>query len=182
MIMEKRTLASFLEGNIPENEMELAELSDEIWTLGNIIHIHDQLESDDFNIFMMMNIIGIWKGDGWGGILENEELLPYVESALRFFELDEIAYSYSELMALFPVDPYDDSVLKVFFDHHNFLINPRFKIYDPRLQSIDSVERERRSKIYQQILSILDNLSEALWAYNASNLEGWQMILDHFRK
>ncbi|HIW07336.1 MAG TPA: hypothetical protein H9889_08460 [Candidatus Ignatzschineria merdigallinarum] len=42
--MEKRTLASFLGGNMPENEMELAELSDEIWTLGDIIHIHDQLK------------------------------------------------------------------------------------------------------------------------------------------
>lgn len=182
MMMEKQILASFLEDKIPENEMDLVEVSDKIWEIGNITYIYDRLESDDFNVFIMMNIIGIWKGDGWGGILENEELLPYVESALRFFELDEIAHSYCELIALFPVDPYDDSVLKVFFDHHNFLINPRFKIQDPRLQSIDREERERLSVIYQQILPILDDLSEVLWGYNAPNLEGWQIILDYFRK
>lgn len=180
--MEKQTLVAFLGDKIPGNEMDLAELSDKIWTLGNIAYIHDQLENDDFLVFIMMNIMGIWKGDGWGGILENEELLPYVESALGFFELDEIVKYYRKLIALFPIDPYDDSIIKVFFDHHNFLINPRFKIEDPRLQRIDGEERKRLSKIYQQTLPILDDESEVIWGYDAPNLEGWQMVLDHFRK
>lgn len=173
--MTKRTLASFLEGAIPENEMDLVELSDKIWELGDINDIFDQLERDNFQIFIMMNIMGIWKGDGWGGILENAELLPYIESALALFELEEILMHYRELMSLFPIDPYDDSVLKGFFDHHNFLINSR-------LQRIDSTERKRLSKAYQQILPILDEQSELLWGYNTPNLEGWQMILDRFKK
>lgn len=180
--MEKRTLASFLMGKNPETEMDLADLSDCIWELGDINTIWDQLEDDAFYTFVMMNIIGIWKGDGWGGILENEELLPYVESALKLFELEEITKHYQELMALFPIDPYDDSVLKVFFDHHNFLISPRFKVQDSRLQAIDSEERKRLSTSYQRILPILDDLSEALWAYDAPDLEGWQMILERFGK
>ncbi|UNM95490.1 hypothetical protein MMG00_09655 [Ignatzschineria rhizosphaerae] len=179
--MEKRTLASFLGDKNPETEMDLVELSDRIWELGDINIIHDQLEDDAFYTFVMMNIMGIWKGDGWGGILENESLLPYVESALKVFELEETAQYHQELMLLFPVDPYDDSVLKVFFDHHNFLISPRFKVQDPRLQVIDREERRRLSISYQRILPILDDLSEAIWAYDAPKLEGWQMILDRFR-
>lgn len=179
--MKKRTLASFLRDKDPETEMDLVDLSDDIWELGDIKTIRDQLEDDAFYSFVMMNIMGIWKGDGWGGILENESLLPHVESALKVFELEEIAQYYQELMLLFPIDPYDNSVLKVFFDHHNFLISPHFKVQDPRLQVVDREERKRLSILYQRILPILDDLSEAIWAYDAPNLEGWQMILDRFR-
>lgn len=34
MMMEKQILASFLEDKIPENEMDLVEVSDKIWEIG----------------------------------------------------------------------------------------------------------------------------------------------------
>ena len=164
------------------NEDDLLDIADQILSLGDMNEIVSQIDEQTLHAFIMMNIIGNWKGDGWGGILENYEFLPFIEKALRAFQLDTMAGHWHQLLSLFPMNPCDVEVQKNFYDHHNFLINTRFKINDEALQLIDPEVRKSLSSQYQSLLITLDDEAEQYWAYNAPNQEGWGAVIDYLQK
>jgi len=63
------TLQNLLNGEHPANEDDLVLLSDRIWALGSLAEIRAQVSSEVFLIFVGMNVIGAWKGDG-GAVLD----------------------------------------------------------------------------------------------------------------
>ena len=60
----------------------------------------------------------------------------------------------------------------------NFLINPRFKVADERLNAISKEERRSLSEAYHKGVQRLDDLSEKLWGYGAEE-DGWKNVLDY---
>ena len=60
----------------------------------------------------------------------------------------------------------------------NFLINPRFKVADERLNAISKEERRALSEAYHRGVQRLDDLSEKLWGYRAEE-DGWKNVLDY---
>lgn len=167
---------------IVTNEDDLLDLTDQIWSLGDMNEIISQIDHKALDAFVMMNVIGNWKGDGWGGVLESYEFLPFIESALRTFKFDVMADHWYQLLSLFPINPCDAEVQKNFYDHQNFLINPRFTIKNETLKLIDPEIRKALSEKYQELLVLLDDEADKYWMYNASNQAGWGVVIDYIQK
>lgn len=164
------------------NEDNLLDLADQIWSLGDMNEIVSQVDRKVLDAFVMMNVIGNWKGDGWGGVLEHQEFLPFLEHALRTFKFDAMADHWHQLLLLFPINPCDVEVQKNFYDHHNFLINPRFKLNSEALKLIDPEIRKALSENYQKLLELLDDEAEKYWMYNSPDQEGWGIVIDYIQK
>lgn len=176
------TLKQLIGSKTITNENDLLDIADQIWSLGDMNEIVSQVDQKVLDAFIMMNIIGNWKGDGWGGVLENHEFLPFIERALRTFKLDAMADHWYQLLSLFPINPCDLEVQKNFYDHHNFLINPRFKLNNEALNLIDPDIRKSSSSKYQKLLMFLDNEAEALWSYNSADQEGWGIVIKYIHQ
>ena len=56
---------------------------------------------------------------------------------------------------------------KTYIDVVNFLLNPRFKVSDERLNAIPKAERVALCNAFGECVEQLDNLSMPLWAFNA---------------
>ena len=64
------TLRDLLNDAWPQNEDDLVSLSDRIWELGSLAEICEKVGSNVFPIFVGMNVIDSWKGDGWRVVLD----------------------------------------------------------------------------------------------------------------
>ena len=92
-------------------------------------------------------------------------------------ELGEIKDAFEQTLAVFP-DFASDCDEEVYTDVANFLINPRFKVADERLNAISKEERRALSEAYHKGVQRLDDLSEKLWGYGAEG-DGWKNVLDY---
>ena len=121
-------------------------------------------------------MIGNWKGDGWDFIFyEGRALLPYIPDTLSRLELGEIKDAFEQTLSVFPGFASDCNE-EVYTDVMNFLINPRFKVADERLNAISKEEQTALSKAYHKGVQRLDDLSEKLWGYRAEE-DGWKNVL-----
>lgn len=161
-------------------EYKFASISDDIWKLGSIEKIKDEVSADVFTFHVAVNMIGNWKGDGWDFIFyEGRALLPYIADTLSRLGLREIKDAFEETLSVFP-DFASDCNEEVYTDVMNFLINPRFKVADERLNAISKEERTTLSEAYHKGVQSLDDLSEKLWGYRAEE-GGWKNVLDYLK-
>ena len=159
-------------------ESKFASISDDIWKLGSIEKIKDEVSAEVFTFHVAVNMIGNWKGDGWDFIFyEGRALLPYIPDTLSRLELGEIKDAFEQTLSVFP-DFASDCDEEVYTDVANFLINPRFKVADERLNAIPKEERTALSGAYHKGVQRLDDLSEKLWGYRAEE-GGWKNVLDY---
>ena len=159
-------------------EYKFASISDDLWKLGSIDKIKDEVSPETFTFHVVVNMIGNWKGDGWDFIFyEGRALLPYIPDTLSRLELGEIKEAFEETLSVFP-DFASDCNEEVYTDVMNFLINPRFKVADERLNAISKEEQTALSKAYHKGVQRLDDLSEKLWGYRAEE-DGWKNVLDY---
>ena len=159
-------------------ESKFASISDDIWKLGSIEKIKDEVSAEVFTFHVAVNMIGNWKGDGWDFIFyEGRALLPYIPDTLSRLELGEIKDAFEQTLAVFP-DFASDCDEEVYTDVANFLINPQFKVADERLNAISKEERRALSEAYHKGVQRLDDLSEKLWGYGAEG-DGWKNVLDY---
>ena len=157
---------------------KLASISGDIWKLGPIEKIKDEVSAEVFTFHVAVNMIGNWKGDGWDFIFyEGRALLPYIPDTLSRLELGEIKEAFEQTLSVFP-DFASDCDEGVYTDVANFLINPRFKVADERLNAISKEERRALSEAYHKGVQRLDDLSEKLWGYGAEE-DGWKSVLDY---
>ena len=157
-------------------ESKFASISDDIWKLGPIEKIKDEVSADVFTFHVAVNMIGNWQGDGWDFIFyEGRALLPYIPDTLSKLGLVEIKDAFEETLSVFP-DFASDCDEEVYTDVMNFLINPRFKVADERLNAISKEERTALSGAYHKGVQRLDDLSEKLWGYRAEE-DGWKNVL-----
>ena len=149
-------------------ESKFASISDDIWKLGPIEKIKDEVSPET------------WKGDGWDFIFyEGRALLPYIPDTLSRLGLGEIKEAFEQTLSVFP-DFASDCDEEVYTDVANFLINPRFKVADERLNAIPKEERTALSRAYHKGVQRLDDLSEKLWDYRAAE-GGWKNVLDYLK-
>ena len=47
------------------NEAAFAQLSDKLWELGSLAEIKEKVTSELFILHIGINMIGIWKSEGW---------------------------------------------------------------------------------------------------------------------
>ncbi len=161
-------------------ETKFASISDDIWQLGDIEEIREQVSPETFTFHIAVNMIGNWKGDGWHFIFcEEKALLPYIPETLNKLGLEEINNAFEKTRDIFP-DFAKDCDDKAYTDVMNFLINPRFNVSDERLKAIPMEEREARSKAYHQGVEELDALSHKVWGYGAAE-DGWKNVLDYLK-
>ena len=89
----------------------------------------------------------------------------------------KIKDAFEQTLSVFP-DFASDCNEEVYTDVMNFLINPRFKVADERLNAIPKEERTALSGAYHKGVQRLDDLSEKLWGYGAEE-DGWKNALDY---
>lgn len=175
------TLQELCSGRTPQNEMDLAKLSDKIWKFETLAEIREKVSPEVFLIFVGINTIGNWKGDGWGGILENPEFIPHIAGAMNALGLPEVGSAFQRVVDTFPPHTvFADS--SDYCDTLNFLSNPSFRINDERLNQYSPDERKQMSSIFNEALNILDELVEPLWVYDAPDAEGWGIVLGYIGK
>lgn len=87
----------------------------------------------------------------------------------------KIKDAFEQTLSVFP-DFASDCNEEVYTDVMNFLINPRFKVADERLNAIPKEERTALSGAYHKGVQRLDDLSEKLWGYRAEE-GGWKNVL-----
>jgi len=177
----KITLKEFLNGVIPSNETELAEISDRLWEMGTLDDIKEKVSSDLFVFHVSINMIGNWQGDGWSYIIGDQpELIPYIPLALEALNLQDLKTVFEQTISIFPefVKFKDDSA---YCDAINFLKNVCFKIRDERLLKYSEEERTRLVEKYHNCLEELENLTVPLWGYGAER-DAWEAVLDYTRK
>ncbi|KGQ29764.1 hypothetical protein P375_11840 [Gallibacterium genomosp. 2] len=175
-----------------ENDLKFTSISDEIWRLGSLEEIKNEVSHEAFTFHIAVNMIGNWKCDGWAYIFaEGHSLLPYISGTLKELGLIELK------------NQFDDTVfwLKEYFanagveflnfekeldekDHYdviNFLSNPRFKVEDEKLNYISMDDRKIVSKKYKAEIGKLEDISEKLWGYGTEE-DGWKNVLDYIGK
>ena len=65
-------------------EYKFASISEDLWKLGSIEKIKDEVSPETFTFHVAVNMIGNWKGDGWDYIFyEGRALLPYIPTSVR---------------------------------------------------------------------------------------------------
>lgn len=173
------SLKTFLDGKIPQNEMDLAEISDRLWQIGTLTEIKEKVCPELFVIHIGVNMIGIWKGDGWGSVIsENAVLVPYIPSNLETLNLQDLKAAFERVISVFPDFVVFENDTAAYVDAINFLQNARFRISDERLLKYNKEERAQMSRSYQDYLNELEKLTEPLWGYNAPD-EGWGDMLKY---
>lgn len=157
-------------------ETKFASISDDIWELGSIEEIKKKVSPETFTFHIAVNMIGNWKGDGWHFLFcEGRELLPYIPDTLNSLGLIEIKNAFERTLSIFP-DFAKDCDEKTYTDVSNFLINPRFKVSDERLNAISKEERKAKSEAFHKGVEELDDLSTKLWSFDAE-ADGWKDVL-----
>lgn len=160
----------------------------EITELGNIRAIKKQVGEEVFTFYVGVHMIGIWQSDGWGSLFaESSKFLPYISNTLKNLHLTELKEVFDKLFGELnhyfenievPFLKEMDGEISADYDVVNFLLNPRFKIENEKLNRIDTAERKRISQVYGEGITALDDISEKLWGYNAEE-EGWKNIIDY---
>lgn len=176
--MLKKTIKNFIKKNVPLDGDDLADISDKIWKFGNLDTIKKKVSPDLFTIHIAINMIGIWQGDGWYGIIgDNPTLIPYISETLDKLDLLEIKEAFQKVISLFPdFTVFDDS--KDYCNIINFLTNVRMEVGDERLKQYSKEERTQMSEEYHRKMEVLDGLSESVWNDDAEE-EGWEAVLKY---
>lgn len=180
------TIKQAFNGSVPNDEMDLVEVSDELWKIGSLEDIRRATSPALFTVHIAMNVIGCWKGDGWHEIISSQpQLLPHIPETMEALGLGQIAGSLREVLSGFPdfisfSGRESDSALHC--DAVNFLQNPRLKVYDERLNGYSMEERAAMCKRYAAKVDVLEEQSEALWLSGALDDEGWEPVLEYIRR
>lgn len=155
------------------NESVLAELSDRLWTMGNLSKIQEKVSPELFNLHVCVNMIGNWQSDGWWFLIGDQaELVPFIPHTLEVLDLHELKAAFEHIISLFPSFTVFSNEDETYNDIINFLQNVRFKVADERLNAISVADRKALVNSIHQSIDELEELTDPLWGYSAKN-DGW---------
>lgn len=161
------------------DEDKLAEISDELWGIGNLSEIKEQVSSELFILHIGMNMIGNWQGEGWWGVIsEQPELVPFIPTVLDSFGLHDLKTAFENSIMIFPEYTVFSNGGRAYCDIINFLKNVRFKVSDERLNNIAPEKRAEMVNSIHERIDILEELTEPLWGCCAER-GGWGQIFDY---
>lgn len=176
------TIKDMVEGKGKLTETELAELSDQLWQLGNLQTIQKQVDPNLFLLHIGINMIGYWMGEGWWGIFcDQGELLPYLPKVLEAFGLPKLKTTLDDILSMFPKATHFSSEDPDYQDLITFFENARFPVSKEARKQVPMEERRKMVKQMQDKIGRLDELSTPIWGYGAIE-DGWEQVLQYIKK
>ncbi|WP_264551879.1 hypothetical protein [Flavobacterium sp. N2038] len=182
--MNKKTIQEILNGISIETEEALLEISDEISIKESIGEIKNKATLEAFTIFIGVQTIGCWKSGGWAtGIFGNyPEIVPYIPSAMKSLQLENVAQLVEKAIHLFPEKTDFTENDQDYCDVINFLEgHDRFIKNKQKFEQYSSEEKSQIRENYHNAIEKLEKEVDPIWGYDAPNQEGWGNII-HFLK
>lgn len=186
--MKTEKISDVLQGMDVNTEDAIVTLSDKVWEIGELSEIKNQVSDAVFAFHIVANVIGIYKGDGWQAIIEeNTELLPYISHAMYEIGLDKIGDATKNIEQIFPlnIDVFsldEDQLCEVV----NFVRGSRegkyFTITMEELKGYTSEERKQITAKYSEACEKLEDATESMWGYNNPDNEGWGVVSRYLEK
>lgn len=186
--MKTEKISDVLQGMDVNTEDAIVTLSDKVWEIGELSEIKNQVSDAVFAFHIVANVIGIYKGDGWQAIIEeNTELLPYISHAMYEIGLDKIGDATKNIEQIFPlnIDVFsldEDQLCEVV----NFVRGSRegkyFTITMEELKGYTSEERKQITAKYSEACEKLEDATESMWGYNSPDNEGWGVVSRYLEK
>ena len=186
--MKTEKISDVLQGMDVNTEDAIVTLSDKVWEIGELSEIKNQASDAVFAFHIVANVIGIYKGDGWQAIIEeNTELLPYISHAMYEIGLDKIGDATKNIEQIFPlnIDVFsldEDQLCEVV----NFVRGSRegkyFTITMEELKGYTSEERKQITAKYSEACEKLEDATESMWGYNSPDNEGWGVVSRYLEK
>lgn len=186
--MKTEKISDVLQGMDVNTEDAIVTLSDKVWEIGELSEIKNQVSDAVFAFHIVANVIGIYKGDGWQAIIEeNTELLPYIFHAMYEIGLDKIGDATKNIEQIFPlnIDVFsldEDQLCEVV----NFVRGSRegkyFTITMEELKGYTSEERKQITAKYSEACEKLEDATESMWGYNSPDNEGWGVVSRYLEK
>ena len=141
------------------------QLSDKLWEMGSLDDIKEKVSPELFQVHIGMNVIGIWKYEGWDSILgEHADFVPYIPQVLQELEMFDIKQAFEDVIALFPEDTVFASDNEAYYDIYNFLTTFSGKTQNEKLQGITPEKRREMVKRMHQNVNQLDEVTEQYWS------------------
>lgn len=186
--MKTEKISDVLQGMDVNTEDAIVTLSDKVWEIGELSEIKNQVSDAVFAFHIVANVIGIYKGDGWQAIIEeNTELLPYISHAMYEIGLDKIGDATKNIEQIFPlnIDAFsldEDQLCEVV----NFVRGSRegkyFTITMEELKGYTPEERKQITAKYSEACEKLEDATESMWGYNSPDNEGWGVVSRYLEK
>ncbi len=186
--MKTEKISDVLQGMDVNTEDAIVTLSDKVWEIGELSEIKNQVSDTVFAFHIVANVIGIYKGDGWQAIIEeNTELLSYISHAMYEIGLDKIGDATKNIEQIFPlnIDTLsldEDQLCEVV----NFVRGSRegkyFTITMEELKGYTSEERKQITAKYLEACEKLEDATENIWGYNGPDNEGWGVVGRYLEK
>lgn len=159
-----------------------AQLSDKLWKLGNLDDIKEKVTPELFHLHIGINMIGLWKSEGWDVIIgELADFVPYISVVLQEFELPDVRERFENIISLFPEGTVFRSDNEEYYDIYNFLTSFSYKAESENLKSIAPERRRELVKSMRQNISLLDELVKQYWN-DSSEKAGWKQVFDYIHK
>lgn len=164
------------------NEATFAQLSDKLWEMGSLEDIKEKVSEELFNLHIGINVIGMWKSEGWDCIVgEQADFLPYISKVLQEFELSELREAFEDVISIFPEETVFRSDNEEYYDIYNFFTTFSHKPQNEKLKEITPEKRRELVKLMRQKISLLDELSEQYWS-DGLEMAGWKQVVDYINK
>ncbi len=164
------------------DETAFAQISDKVWKLGSLVEIKEKVTAELLNLHIGINVIGIWKSEGWDGILgEQADFVPYIPTVLQELELYDVRDVFENVIALFPEETVFESDNEEYYDIYNFFTSFSYKAQNENLKAVSSEKRRERVKTMRQKVSLLDEVTEQYWS-DDSEMAGWKQVFDYIHK
>lgn len=186
--MKTEKISDVLQGMDINTEDAIVTLSDKIWEIGELSKIKEQVSDTLFTFHIVVNVIGIYKGDGWQAIIEeNTELLPYISHAMYEIGLEKVGEATKNISHIFPLEM---DVLSLeedqFCEVVNFVRGIRegkyFTITMEELKGYTPEEREKLTAKYSEACKKLEDATENMWDYDSPHNEGWGVVSRYLEK
>lgn len=164
------------------DEAAFVQLSDKLWELGNLDDIKEKVTPELFNLHIGINMIGIWKSEGWDSIIgEQADFVPYIPVVLQELKLCDVRDCFENVISLFPEETVFKSDNEEYYDICNFLTVFSHKTKNEKLKAITPEKRRELVKSMRQKMSLLDGLTEQYWS-DDSEMAGWKQVFDFIHK
>lgn len=178
--MNKKTIREILNGISIETEEALFKISDKIFIEESIEEIKNKTTLEAFAIFIGVQTIGCWKSGGWAiEIFGNyPEIVPYIPSAMKSLQLENVAKLVEKTIHLFPEETDFTKNDQDYCDVINFLEGHyRFIKNKEKFEKYSSEEKSQIRENYRNAIEKLEKEVDQIWGYNAPNQEGWGNII-----
>lgn len=164
------------------DEATLTQLSDKLWELGSLAEIKEKVTSELFILHIGINMIGIWKSEGWDYLIgEQADFVPYIPVVLNEFELCDVRDAFENVVTLFPEETVFESDNEEYYDVYNFFTSFSYKAQNEKLKAVSPEKRREMVKAMRQKVSLLNELTEQYWS-DDSEMAGWKQIFDYIHK